>query len=157
MKAKLGLVILLVAVLVLVAGGGEAAAGAGGGKATGGGWFIDYPGRQKITFGFEAQYAGDDAFWRDAEGELQLVDHGTKTRIHGTFSEAHRISEVYVEFLGSCSINGTPGDNFTLEVWDYGEPGNTDGFLFYIGVWPDWIYHYSGRLRGGNIQIHEGK
>ena len=84
MKGKLALSILLVAVLAL--------GGIGCSKVTGGGkftneFFPDYG--NKITFGFTAQPLDEESDlpgMTKAKGQFQLVDHTTKTRIHGTFT-----------------------------------------------------------------------
>ena len=147
MKAKYGLVVLLVAVLAVVAGGGEAAAGGNKttGGATGGGWFIDWWSEQKITFGFNARPTGDES----AEGEFQLVDHDSKTRIHGTFH-----SKIGRKFHGTCSINGEGDYTFFVICRDGGEPGIGKDF---INIRITGYRFYYGYLQGGNIKLHEAK
>ena len=153
MKAKLALVILLVAVVALVGVGC---------KATGGGWFTNMAVGEtygnRITFGFNAHLDVEDL---TVKGQLQLIDHDAKTNIHGTFDSMTTAGE----WVGTCIVKGegmVNGDGphpLKLFCVDAGEPGPGAGDLvdIYIGESSPWLYHYTGFLEGGNIQVHEDK
>ena len=143
MKARYGLVILLVAVLAL--------GGMGCNKVTGGGWFTDVSTGHKITFGFNAQPTGDGS----AKGQFQLVDHDSKTRIHGTFTGTlTETSPSGSNFWGTCSINGTSDHNLFIWCQDDGDDfGQGSGDL--IGIFIYGYRDFSGNLTGGNIQVHK--
>ncbi len=158
MKAKLALVVLLVAVLAL--------GGVGCNKATGGGWFIDDTTGYKITFGFNAKptvdYTNTDTPEEvPAKGQFQLVDHGTKTRIHGSFDGTWSwTSDDISSFFGTSIINGTDVQPFNVQFYDNGEQGldKGDGIIVHIGSTdpngPITLI-YSGELGGVNIKVHE--
>jgi len=158
MKGKLALSILLVAVLALV--------GTGCDKVTGGGQFTDEWTGHKITFGFNAKPLdplNEDAGYPfiKAKGQFQMVDHGTKTRIHGTFDGTYiEPSEEASWFSGRCSVNGEGDVYFEITATDLGKPGLGAGDHIFIMVGefgdPD-LLTYEGVLNGGNIQGHKAK
>jgi len=127
-------------------------------KTTGGGWFIDQEGN-KITFGFTAQPVGEPGdITQEAKGKFQLVDHGTKTRIHGTFTTTFTVSDTPSTesfFWGPCTVNGVDGYSFYVMVSDYGEPALSAGDEIEIKVMGEEEHFHYGFLRGGNIQIHK--
>ncbi len=128
-------------------------------KTTGGGWFINENGENgsKVTFGFTAHPVGEPVGdIQEAKGKFQLVDHGTKTRIHGTFSTtASDTDSTWSTFGGPCTVNGEDGYSFAVIVSDRGEPSFSAGDLIDISIWGPTDYRYFGVLRGGNIQIHK--
>lgn len=150
-KAKYVLVFLSIAALALF--------GVGCNKATGGGWFINdlSDNDNKITFGFNAQPTGKHT----VKGKFQLIDHGSKTKIHGTFSDGvfeDDPTPTRSRFWGPCSINGEDGYEVFVWVEDNGEPG-VQGDEIYIEIYFDdeLVDSYHGILEGGNIQVHESK
>ena len=159
MKAKYALVILLVAVLALV--------GVGCKKVTGGGQFKDFD-AGTVTFAFNAQptEAYEDTTSPEeigAKGQFQLVAHGSKTRIHGSFNGTWTWTDNYTStFFGTCTINGTDVEPFNVTFYDNGEQGlnKGDGIIVLIGstnpIDPP-KYAYSGDLTAGNIKIHKDK
>lgn len=167
MKVKYILVAILVAVLAL--------GGMGCNKVTGGGSFNDSQ-AGKITFGFNAQPLGDQSDWYitpfppeppeefvDAKGQFQMVIHGSKTKIHGTFegTYAYMQPDSDAQFYGTCLIDGVPTD-FTVRVVDDDKAGLGTGDLIsiFIGTKDPSIFDtptYSGILQGGNIKVHEAK
>ena len=152
LKARLGLVLALVVVLALVGVGC-----AGNNKATGGGWFINEVDGNRITFGFNAQATNGET----AKGRVQLMDHDSGTRIHGTFSiTIDDTAPALSLFTGTCSINGEDGHSLYVLFQDAGEPGVNAGDAIAIGIDIDPELDaptYFGFLGGGNIQIHKSK
>ena len=144
MKAKSVLVAFLVAALALI--------GTGCSKTTGGGWFIDegMSSGNKITFGFNAQPTGGEL----AKGQFQLIDHGSKVRIHGSFEGTYEETDPIESFFwGTCTIDGEGPYSLQLRVEDLGKPGFGQGdmidvFIFGYGT----LY---GELGGGNIKGHK--
>ena len=162
MKAKLALSILLVAVLALF--------GTGCNKVTGGGSFNDFR-HGKVTFGFNAQPTGVEidsdlpppynSWVTGAKGQFQLVAHGTKTRIHGSFDGTWKLPTDNIStFFGTCTVNGTSVQPFSVQFFDNGEQGlnKGDGIIINLGTsLPAGGYIFSGNLTGGNIKIHKSK
>ena len=154
MKAKLALSILLVAALALF--------GMGCNKATGGGQFNDTWTGNKITFGFNAQPTSDDYPYATAKGHFHLVDHGTKTKINGTFTGTFGTAseEGASWFSGTCSINGEGETYFEVTATDLGKPGLGDGdhIFIQVGQYGDSeMFTYEGYVENGNITVHKAK
>ncbi len=149
MRVKLALSILLVAALALF--------GTGCNKATGGGKFTDEWTGNKVTFGFNGQpTSGGETPFVNAKGQFQLVDHGTKTNIHGTFTGTYDSNDETASwFSGTCSINGEGENYFDVTVTDLSKPGIGAGD--YIVVLITGVGTYQGYLEGGNIQVHKAK
>ncbi len=147
MKARYTLALVLAVAL---------AAGVACFKTTGGGWFIDQYG-SKVTFGFTAKPVGEPVGGiQEAKGKFQLVDHGTKTRIHGDFSTTSSDTHsTWSTFGGPCTVNGEDGYSFAVIVSDRGEPSFSAGDLIDITISGPTDYRYYGVLKGGNIQIHK--
>jgi len=124
-------------------------------KTTGGGWFTDNLTGHKITFGFNAQPTDNG----EAKGKFQLVDSADKTRIHGTFSITHNVTdnETVALFQGTCSINGSGEYDLYFAFWDLGEPGVAAGDNITVAVNATQLIIYSGFLERGNIKIHPEK
>ena len=124
-------------------------------KTTGGGWFTDNLTGHKITFGFNAQPTDNG----EAKGKFQLVDNANKTRIHGTFSITHNVTdnETVALFQGTCSINGEDGYSLYVGFLDLGEPGVSAGDMVGVEIGTTPPLTYSGNLSGGNIKIHPEK
>lgn len=161
MKVKYVLVAILVAVLAL--------GGTGCSKVTGGGKFINetFPNYgNKITFGFNAHptepydptIVPEEV---DAQGHLTLTDHGTGTKIRGTFTGTWSWdSDTDATYFGTCTINGTVVQPFNVTFHDSGEkgPNRGDGIIVRIGTTDyNGLPTYAGTLNGGNIQVHKAK
>jgi hypothetical protein len=145
MKTKLALGLVLALILTLSFGCIFPTDGA----MTGGGFLENCQG-DKVSFGFTVkgtQVGSGDNY--DVKGQLQLVDHAEKLRIHGTFSGFSAISQIA---WGECKINGEGPFDFTLYACDAGEPGTNDYISVRIEIsGPD--LKYKGTLDGGNIQV----
>ena len=115
------------------------------GKITGGG-SIDVPG-DLGTFGFTVRLAAPGA---PIQGDLQYVNHATKTKVHSVTFTSFSVADTTAMFGGTCINNGVPC-TFTVEVTDNGEPGVSDTFTINISGRPT----EGGTLRSGNIQIHQ--
>ena len=124
-------------------------------KTTGGGWFTDNVTGHKITFGFNAQPTDNG----EAKGKFQLVDKANKTRIHGTLSVTHNVTdnETVALFEGTCSVNGEDGYSLYVGFLDLGEPGVSAGDMVGVEIGTPPLLTYSGNLSGGNIKIHPEK
>lgn len=145
MKAKLALVLILVTVVALSAVGCVY-------KTTGGGFIIDDDTDAKITFGFTAIPTDCG----EAKGKFQLVDHGTKTRVHGTFEWVALSPPSQQGFWGECYVNKEGPYDFMANAKDNGEPGVGAGDWLMIVIFnPGGPTVYEGVLQGGNIQIHD--
>jgi len=162
MKVKYVLVAILIAVLAL--------GGMGCSKVTGGGSFTNeiYPNYgNKITFGFNAHPTGphnpDPSLPPaeiEAKGQFHLVDHTTKTKIHGTFTGTWETEEGDPTFFGTCTTNGGNPQPFNVTFHDSGEkgPNRGDGIIVRIGTTDIFgLPTYAGTLNGGNIQVHKAK
>lgn len=119
---------------------------------SGGGHFIDQETGNKITFGFFAIPLGGE----EAMGEMQIVDHGTKYKLHGTFTGTFEdVDENESVFEGICDPDGILGSGdevvFNLYVIDGGIGGKDKGD--YIEFADSLEHNYSGELKGGNIKI----
>ena len=135
-----------------------------GAKTTGGGWLATDAGG-KINFGFNAK---DTASGLD--GELQLNDKGSNTKIH--LSDVTSLTAVSstcgsvpsaanaVEFRGTGTYNGASGASFRVCVQDSGEgAGAATGDRFYLACLSGCTYDTAGpavddTIDGGNVQVH---
>jgi hypothetical protein len=156
-KLTLGLVLIFAAALLIFSTGCP--------KTTGGGWFNNLCNDEvKVTFGFNVQPTDDSV----AKGKFQLVDHSTKTRIHGTFDGTldGEVPGLWQTFSGKCTIvtpEGTyPEVDFWIDVWDLGEGVNEiandwigDGIAVHLYRYGNVVY--GGILGGGNIEVHVPK
>ena len=157
-----GLVLLiLISVLLL---------GIGCNKITGGGWFIDENTGNKITFGLNAQpldepliveMNGETFEGLYAKGQLQLIDHVTKERIHCTFVGTANGSDPTVsDFGGPATINGEGGYFVTVEInfTNKLNPEEPPVYVIAISVSheddPDNNRSIWGVLDGGSVKIH---
>jgi hypothetical protein len=179
MKAKLALVVASIAVLAVV--------GVGCGKVTGGGWFYDEQLGDKVTVTANAQQTSDVTEWlpdmvglvgkADAKGEFQLVDHVTKTNIHGTFTGTYAgsLADNFATeepvfgavYWGICSVNGGADEPFWVEFFcdtDF-NPEDGVGPIDYVRIsigpaeYPDIGENvmYSGEIKGGNMMVHKAQ
>src|SRR2546421_937804 len=117
-----------------------------GAKVTGGGW-IDVVGGQG-TFGLTAKASSST----NASGNLTYQDHGVANRtIKSIAITSVAVTGNCAQILGTATVNGNGSFGFQVSVCDNGEPGK-DSDTFSI-IMSDG-YTASGKLRGGNIQIH---
>ena len=161
MKSKLAMGLVLASILILSVG---LMGCVGDMIGTGGGFLEECEG--KVSFGFNFHATGSSSDY-DVKGEFQLVDHGEKPplRIHGTFEEVDSLYIPLVGFQyvakGLCTIKHPGGvygpTSFCLYAYDAGEPGIDDDFVWIKLSIPGPDIVYSGKLDGGNIQIHEKK
>lgn len=113
------------------------------GKVTGGGTIrFAGKGNPRVTFGFVAISKNGP------KGEIEVVDHRTKLKFHGTVTGVSCPEDGTVMFSGTLA--GGAG-TFTAIATDRGEPGRKDVFTFDTSTG----FSVSGTLDGGNIQVHD--
>ncbi len=111
---------------------------------TGGGW-ITGPSGAKANFAV-AGGLKQGALW----GHLTYIDHGANLKVKGTGVTAYTAVDPTTRRIdGTADINGQPG-SYTVVVADNGEPGRDDTFTLTLSTG----YTASGKLDGGNIQLH---
>ena len=136
--------------------------GTGFSKMTGGGWFTDWYSGNKITVSLNGQpldeYVTEPGEEIEAKGQFQLIDHGTKDRIHIEFSMTKETDKPWVSFFaGLATLNGEEGYFAGVEFHndvDYGDLGAGDLVTVVLldGDNPDFsnpVRHYAGFLSGG--------
>ncbi|MFC1991117.1 hypothetical protein ACFLVC_00020 [Chloroflexota bacterium] len=153
-------------------------------------WDWGQTGNHKVTFGFNVQGVGErniievdpyygTYFTQNAKGQLQLIDHDLKWKLHGEFTNLEggepgpgpiMDPDQSANFEGTCTGDGGPGI-FRATFYDRGEPGASNGdrlaisarsndneYVFVPGYgwyWmPKWEYYVDAVIDGGNIQIH---
>jgi hypothetical protein len=114
---------------------------------TGGGWITGTPSGAKGNFGV-AGGIKHGAFW----GHLTYIDHGAGgPHVKGTGVTGYTVVSATTRHIeGTAEVNGQSGFTYKVDVADNGEPGTNDSFV--LGVSNG--YGASGRLNGGNIQLH---
>lgn len=114
---------------------------------TGGGFVPS--GKTKANFGV-AGGLKNGSFW----GHLVYLDHANNgVRVKAQDVTAYTITGLtsrHIEYVGTCEVNGTPGQTCIVDVTDNGEPGRNDIFTLKVNGAPV----PSGKLAGGNIQLH---
>jgi len=85
-------------------------------------------------------------------GHHEYIDHGTGMKVHGTGVTAYFPTGTTSRHIsGTAEINGQGGFTYDVDVADNGEPGvNVDTFAITLSNG----YSASGKLGGGNIQLH---
>ncbi len=127
---------------------------------TGGGW-ITLPDGSKGTFGVTGGMKHGE-LW----GHLEYVDHGSKDskgsksskgskaddlKVKGTGVTAYTVVDAKTRHIeGTAEIDGKHGYTYKVDVVDNGEPGSDDMFSLSLSNG----YSASGKLAGGNIQLH---
>jgi hypothetical protein len=127
---------------------------------TGGGW-ITLPDGSKGTFGVTGGMKRGE-LW----GHLEYVDHGSKDskssksskgsraddlKVKGTGVTAYTVVDAKTRHIeGTAEIDGKHGYTYKVDVVDNGEPGSDDTFSLTLSNG----YSASGKLAGGNIQLH---
>jgi len=141
---------------------------------TGGGWFIDLYSENRITVGFNGQpldeYSSEYPGMLQAKGQFQLIDHGTKDRIHCEFTltpeNGPDPNKPWISlFIGPATLNGEGGYIAGLEFHDnvdYGPMGAGDMVAVILfdaeNIDPgNPVRSYVGFLGGGNARQHEPK
>lgn len=113
-------------------------------KVTGGGYIQGSHG--KANFGVTGRI-GKGAL----RGHLTYIDHGTGLKVKGTGVTAYVALDAKTRRIeGTASINGVAG-TYKVVVSDNGENGRNDTFAITLSNG----YSASGKLAGGNIQIHK--
>jgi len=118
---------------------------------TGGGWIkgvFDKKGHGecKATFGVSGGIKNDE-FW----GELSYNDHNAVKVKSTSVTDYIVIDSVTREIKGIAKVNGKGSYVYTVIVVDNGESGRNDSFSLNLSNG----YSASGKLMGGNIQIHK--
>jgi hypothetical protein len=115
---------------------------------TGGGWITGTPSGARGNFGV-AGGLKHGSLW----GHLVYQDHGNGFKVKGTGVTAYTATGPTTRRIeGIAEINGTPG-TYQVDVADKGEPGRDDTFKLQLSNG----YTASGKLVGGNIQLHKPK
>jgi hypothetical protein len=85
-------------------------------------------------------------------GHLTYIDHGKGLKVKGTGVTAYIVVDAKTRHIeGTAAINGLAGA-YTVDVTDNGERGkNNDVFKITLSNG----YSASGKLAGGNIQLHK--
>jgi hypothetical protein len=112
---------------------------------TGGGWITRNA--AKANFGVAGGFRQNGSLF----GHLSYIDHGNGTKVKGTGVTAYTIVDNTTRQIdGTCEINGQSGFTYRVTVSDKGEPGSNDTFAITLSNG----YSASGKLAGGNIQLH---
>jgi hypothetical protein len=84
-------------------------------------------------------------------GNLTFMDHSEKLSLKASSFTLLYIDGDHAMITGFATVNGVSNVFFTLDVYDYGEPGTADVFMLQI---PDLNgYSAGGVITGGNIQV----
>jgi len=113
---------------------------------TGGGW-ITGPSGARANFGV-AGGMKNGGLW----GHLTYVDHGPSGfKVKGTSVTSYEVmGPTWRRIKGIAEVDGVSGIGYTVDVTDAGEPGRDDTFSITLSTG----YSASGKLAGGNIQLH---
>jgi hypothetical protein len=116
---------------------------------TGGGWITGTPSGSRGNFGV-AGGLKNGSLW----GHLVYNDHGSGgPKVKGTGVTAYSGSGNARHIEGTATVNGKSGFTYAVDVTDNGEPGRDDTFSLRLSSG----YTASGKLAGGNIQLHKPK
>src|SRR6266850_3080470 len=89
-------------------------------------------------------------------GHLTYVDHTTGMKVKGTGVTAYIVIDARTRRIGGTArVNGQSGFTYQVDVADNGEPGKNDRFAIRISNASGFSYSASGKLAGGNIQLHK--
>jgi hypothetical protein len=113
---------------------------------TGGGW-ITGPSGARANFGV-AGGIKHGGLW----GHLTYIDHGSNgVKVKGTSVTSYEVTgPTSRRISGTAEVDGVSGIEYTVDVTDAGEPGRDDTFSITLTTG----YSASGKLAGGNIQLH---
>jgi hypothetical protein len=113
---------------------------------TGGGSITGTPSGAKGNFGV-AGGIKNSALW----GHLVYIDHGNGMKVRGTGVTAYTVTGTTSRHIeGTAEVNGQAGYTYKVDVADNGEPGRLDTLELQLSNG----YGASGKLEGGNIQLH---
>lgn len=114
---------------------------------TGGGWITGTPSGAKANFGVAGGFKPNGSLF----GHLTYIDHGNGMKVKATAITGYQIIDATTRSVsGVAEINGQDGFGFRVVVSDQGEPGRNDSFAVSLTNG----YSASGKLGGGNIQLH---
>lgn len=118
-------------------------------RVTGGGYIN--VGHGKANFGVTGGMR-KDAF----RGHLTYIDHTTDMKVKGTGVTAYVVIDATTRRIGgTATVNGQSGYTYQVDVSDKGEPGRNDSFAITLSKAGSVTYTASGKLAGGNIQLHK--
>jgi hypothetical protein len=113
---------------------------------TGGGWITGTPSTARANFAVAGGVKHGE-LW----GHLTYIDHGPRGfKVKGTSVMSYEVSGPIRRITGMAEVDGVSGIGYTVEVTDAGEPGRDDTFSIILTNG----YEASGKLAGGNIQLH---
>jgi hypothetical protein len=114
---------------------------------TGGGWITGTPTGARANFA-AAGGIKNGGLW----GHLTYIDHGSNgVKVKGTSVTSYEImGPTWRRIKGMAEVDGAGDIGYTVEVTDAGEPGRDDTFSITLTNG----YSASGKLAGGNIQLH---
>jgi len=114
---------------------------------TGGGWITGTPTGARANFGV-AGGIKHGGLW----GHLTYIDHGSNgVKVKGTSVTSYEImGPTWRRIKGMAEVDGVGDIGYTVDVTDAGEPGRDDTFSITLTNG----YSASGKLAGGNIQLH---
>ena len=114
---------------------------------TGGGWITGTPSTARANFAVAGGVKHGE-LW----GHLTYIDHGPRGfKVKGTSVTSYEdIGPTSRRIKGTAEVDGVGGTEYTVEVTDAGEPGRDDTFSISLTNG----YTASGKLAGGNIQLH---
>jgi len=114
---------------------------------TGGGWITGTPSTARANFAV-AGGIKHGGLW----GHLTYIDHGPNgIKVKGTDVTSYEVmGPTWRRIKGTAEVDGVSGIGYTVDVTDAGEPGRDDTFSIILSN----EYSASGKLAGGNIQLH---
>jgi hypothetical protein len=113
---------------------------------TGGGWIKGASNKDKSTFGVSGGIK-NGSFW----GQLSYNDHNG-TKVKSTSVTSYLVVDASTRQIeGVAKVNGIGSFTYTVIVSDNGENGRNDSFSLVLSNG----YSVSGKLMGGNIQLHK--
>src|SRR6267142_6467993 len=118
-------------------------------RVTGGGYIK--VGRGSANFGVTAGIRNGAP-----RGHLTYIDHTSGMKVKGTGVTAYvDIDSRTRRIGGTAKVNGQSGFTYEVDVTDNGEHGKNDSFAIRISDASGFSYTASGKLAGGNIQLHK--
>ena len=121
---------------------------------TGGGWIIA-PDGAKANFGVHGGIR-NGGFW----GHLEYNDHGSTPPMmvkSESITNYLVLSPTQREIQGTASVNGQSGYTFTVIVTDDDSNGGRQGGVDSFAIQLSNGYVASGKMGGGNIEIHKAR
>jgi hypothetical protein len=110
-------------------------------------------GRDIATFGLNAGSRGSGGL----HGQLQYNDHAQSLKVHSVSIDSFELiaGTPCVKFSGRARVNDVEGYGFTVNsACDNGDPGVGLDSLDISVTGPGLSYGRSGKLTGGNLQLH---